>query len=100
MPKRMQRKALDIGVAFLPFPPTFDRGNNLSMKSVPQTSTEIPKNVARDEGDNEKRDCGYGIKWSDDINRANHMRPENEIDQWLRPAQNHQHYPEEMPSTD
>ena len=70
------------------------------MKSVPKTSAEIPKNVAREQGNNEKRDCGHGIEWPDDINRPNHMRPENEIEQRLGPAQDDKNYPEEMPSTD
>jgi hypothetical protein len=70
------------------------------MKSVPQTSTDISKNVAREEGNDEEGAGGYGIKRSDHIDWPDHVRPENEIKQRLRPTHSHKSHPNDMPSPD
>ena len=63
------------------------------MESVPQTSTAISKNVAREEGNDEESAGGYGIKRSDDIDWPDHVRPENEIEQRLRPTRSNKSPP-------
>jgi hypothetical protein len=70
------------------------------MKFVPQTSTNISKNVARDAGKDEESAGGYGIKRSDDIDWPDHVRPENEIEQRLRPTRSNKRHPDDMPSPD
>ena len=54
------------------------------------------KDVSRHGGDGGEGDRSFGNKRFDDVNRLNHVRPENEIDQRLRPTRGNESDPDDM----
>jgi hypothetical protein len=58
----------------------------VTMQSIPDHRAEKTKDVAHRTRDHDERNGSDQIKWFDEINRPDHVRPENEIDDRLRPA--------------
>ena len=80
--------------AVLAFPRPVERlsleiARKLSMQSVPKHRAHKTNNVSGHRGDNDKRNRREEIERFDHINRLDHVRPENEIDDRLRPAEQH-----------
>src|ERR1044071_1840855 len=86
----------------LPFhrPSWQSQQQTLSMEFVPNDAAYQSQDVTPDERDDYEGSGGYGIERSDDIDGLDHVRPENEIDQRLRPAGGYETCPDEMPSTE
>ena len=56
------------------------------MKLVPNDSTDKSENITPEESDDYEGSRSHRIEWTDDVNRLDHVRPENEIDQRLSPT--------------
>jgi hypothetical protein len=75
-------------------------GKKLSMQLLPNDRAKETEDVSnRGRNQNERNRC-QKIERLDHIDRLDHVRPENEIDDRLRPAEKNQERPEEMPSAD
>ena len=56
------------------------------MQLVPKNCADKTEDVANDESYRDERDCRERFERFNDINWANHVRPENEIEERLRPT--------------
>jgi hypothetical protein len=70
------------------------------MQFVPNDPADKAEDVSSERRDNNERKRCQRIERLDDINRLDHVRPENEINQRLRPVKQNQEHPEQMPSAD
>ena len=70
------------------------------MEFVPEDRAGETEDVSNDESDNNEGESGDGIECLDHVNRIDHMGPENEIDDRLRPTQQNEHGPKDMPAGD
>jgi hypothetical protein len=57
-----------------------------SMQFIPDHCADEAKDVSNHSGDHNKDNRSRRIEWFNEVNRLNHVRPENEIDDRLRPA--------------
>jgi hypothetical protein len=60
------------------------------VQSVPDDRTEKTKDVSGHSRDYDWGNRGHWIEWFNELNRLDHVRPENEIDDRLRPAEQNQ----------
>ena len=63
------------------------------MQPVPDYRAHKTKNVSDHGCENDQSKSSYRIEWFNDINRLDHVRPEDEIDDGLRPTQQHETRP-------
>ena len=68
------------------------------MDPVPNNRAGVANDIAGYRCQDEERDRGNGIERFDHIDWLNHVRPENKIDQGLRPAGGDQSNPQDVPS--
>jgi hypothetical protein len=72
----------------------------LSMQFVPDQCAGKTKHVSEDGRDNDESNRRQRIERLDDVHRLDHVRPENEIDDRLRPSKQNEKRPEKVPSSD
>jgi hypothetical protein len=70
------------------------------MQSVPNHRADKAKDVSDHGRHHDKSNRSHWIKWFNEVNRLDHVRPENEIEDGLRPAKQNENRPNEMPSAD
>src|SRR5215469_16065151 len=70
------------------------------MQSIPDRRTKKTKSIADHRGDHDKGNGSHRIEWFHKVNRLDHVCPENEIDDRLRPAGYNKKGPNEMPPAD
>jgi hypothetical protein len=70
------------------------------MQSVPKHRAEKTEDVSGHSSDHDKGNRSNGIEWFNEVNRLDHVRPENEIEDRLRPAEENKKRPNQMPATD
>jgi hypothetical protein len=58
----------------------------LTMQAVPDYRADKTENVSDSGRDYDQRNRCQRIKWFNEVNRLDHVRPENEIKDRLRPA--------------
>jgi hypothetical protein len=56
------------------------------MQFIPDNRDEKTKDVSDRSRDHDERNRSHRIEWFNDVNRLDHVRPENEIDDRLGPA--------------
>jgi len=59
---------------------------SVTMQSVPNNRTEKTKDVSDHGRDHDERNRSHRIEWFNEVNRLDHMCPENEIEDRLRPT--------------
>ena len=70
------------------------------MQPVPNHCAEKTKDISSDARNRDKRNDCCWIEWLDDVYRLDHVRPENEIENRLSPANQNQKRPSDMPAAD
>ena len=70
------------------------------MQFVPDKGSDESEKVSGEKSDGDESDCGSRIEWFDHVNGLNHVRPENEIDHWLRETGQNEQRPENVPAAD
>ena len=70
------------------------------MQTIPDDRAEKPKDISDHSSDHDKGNRSNGIEWFNEVNRLDHVRPENEIDDRLRPAEENKKRPNHMPGAD
>jgi hypothetical protein len=70
------------------------------MQSIPNKRAQETEDVSNHGRNPDERDGSQGIERFDHVDRLDHVRPENEIDERLRPAEQNQECPEQMPPAD
>ena len=70
------------------------------MQPVPDHRAEKTKDISNDTRDRDERNGRRWIEWLDEVHRLDHMRPENEIENRLRPADQNKKRPSYMPAAD
>ena len=70
------------------------------MQPVPDHRAEKTKDISDDTSDRDERNRCRWIEWLDEVHRLDHVRPENEIENRLRPADQNKKRPSYMPATD
>jgi hypothetical protein len=73
-------------------------GKVLSVQLVPDYRADKTKDISDRTGDHDERNGSHRIEWLNEIDRLDHVRPENEIDNWLRPPKQHENRPEHVPT--
>lgn len=58
----------------------------VAMQSIPDNRAEKTKDVSDYSSDQDEGNRSHWIEWFNEVNLLNHVRPKNEIDDWLRPA--------------
>jgi len=58
----------------------------VAVQAIPNDRAKKTKHVPNHSSDYNQRNRSHRIKWFDEVNRFDHVRPENEIDDRLRPA--------------
>ena len=66
---------------------------------VPDVREDVPNDTSHNCSDDDNRDSRGEIKRFDGSRRVDHMRPETEVDEPLRPVQRDEDRPNEMQST-
>jgi len=56
------------------------------VQSVPDHRAEKTKEISNRSSDHDQCNCSYWVEWFNEINRLDHVCPENEIEDRLRPA--------------
>jgi hypothetical protein len=69
-----------------------------SMQFIPDHCAEEAEHVSDHSCDHDQRNRSHRIEWFDEVNRLDHVRPENEIEDGLRPAEQNEKRPEQVPS--
>src|SRR4030095_3165620 len=64
-----------------------------SMELIPNNRADETKEISNDRRQNNKSKSSDGVERFDDIDRLDHVRPEDEIDDRLRPTQQHENCP-------
>ena len=70
------------------------------MQSVPDHRAEKTKDISDETRDRDERNGRRWIEWLDEVHRLDHVRPENEIENRLRPADQNKKRPSYMPAAD
>jgi hypothetical protein len=70
--------------------PFFAGGRLPSMQFIPDHRAEKTEDVSDHSSKHDEGNRSYRIEWFNEVNRFDHVRPENEIDDWLRPAEQNQ----------
>ena len=70
------------------------------MQPVPDHRAEKTKDIADETRDRDERNGRRQIEWFDEIHRLDHVRPENKIENRLRPADQNKKRPNYMPAAD
>ena len=70
------------------------------MEFIPNNRADETEDVAGRGCHNDQSNGSSEIKWLNHINRLDHVRPEDEIDDRLRPAQQYENRPHQMPPSD
>ena len=70
------------------------------MDPIPNNSARVSENVSDKCCDADERNRRQRIERFDDIDRTNHVGPENEVDDPLCPAEQNEDRPNQMPSAD
>ena len=70
------------------------------MQPVPDHRAEKTKDISDETRDRDERNGRRWIEWLDEVHRLDHVRPENEIEDRLRPADENKKRPNEMPAGD
>ena len=70
------------------------------MQPVPDHRAEKTKDISDETRDRDERNGRRWIEWLDEVHRLDHVRPENEIEDRLRPAKQNENRPNEMPPAD
>jgi hypothetical protein len=70
------------------------------VQSVPGHCAEKTKDISDDTRDRDERNSRRWIEWLDEVHRLDHVRPENEIENPLRPADQNKKRPSDMPAAD
>lgn len=70
------------------------------MQFIPDERAKKTKDVADHGSDHDECDRSERIEWLNEVNRLNHVRPENEIDDRLRPPDRNEERPEQVPAAD
>ena len=78
----------------------FRGANLLAVQPVPDHRAEKTKDISDDTRDRDERNGRRWIEWLDKVHRLDHMRPENEIENRLRPADQNKKRPSYMPAAD
>ena len=68
------------------------------MQPVPDQRAEKTKDVSDHTSDYDERNGRRRIEWFDEVHPLDHMRPENEIEDRLRPADQNKKRPSQMPA--
>lgn len=76
----------------------FLRGWLPPMQFIPDHRADEAEDVSNHSGDHNEDDRSHQIEWFNEVNRLDHVRPENEIDDRLRPADTDKKQPNEMPT--
>jgi hypothetical protein len=66
------------------------------MDPVPNNPACVSENVSDKCRDADERNCRHRIEWFDDIDRANHVRPKDEINDGLSPSQQDKERPNDV----
>ena len=69
-----------------------------TLQTVPSHRTEKTEDISDDTRDRDKRNGCRQIEWLDEVHRLDHVRPENEIENRLRPADHYKKRPGYMPA--
>jgi hypothetical protein len=75
-----------LGLALLAKLHAFFAPCSATMQSVPNHRAQKAKDVSDYGRDHDKSNRSHWIEWFNEVDRLDHVRPENEIDDWLRPA--------------
>jgi hypothetical protein len=70
------------------------------MQFVPEKCAHQTEGVAHGESDDDERGRRFRVEGFDHINGIDHVGPENEIHQRLRPTKQNKRRPETVPATD
>src|SRR5579864_263831 len=70
----------------------------LFVNSVPKQRKATAHRAADGRRHSDQDEAPEDLEWFDDIDRLDEMHPENEVDDWLRPAEQHQSRPKQMPA--
>ena len=76
------------------------RVNILPMQSIPDQRAEKTKEISNRSSHHNQCTCGYWIELVNEINRLNHVGPENEIEDRLSPADQDKQRPNQMPAAE
>jgi hypothetical protein len=71
-----------------------------SMELIPNNRADETKEVSSDRRQNNKSNGSDGIEWFNDIDRLDHVRPENEVDNRLGKTDQDENCPKQMPASD
>ena len=72
----------------------------LPMQPVPDDGACEAEDVSDHGRNHDEHSHRYRIEWFDEVNRLDHVRPENEIEDRLRPADKNKNRPNHMPTGD
>ena len=70
------------------------------MQPVPDPRAEKTEDISDETRDRDERNGRRRIKWLEEVNWLDHVRPENEIENRLRPADQNKKRPSDMPAAD
>jgi hypothetical protein len=68
------------------------------MQSVPDNGAYEAEDVSDHSCNHDERNRRHRIEWFDEVHRLDHVRPENEIEDRLRPAKQNKKRPSYMPA--
>ena len=72
----------------------------LPMQPVPDDGAYEAEDVSDHGRNHDEHNRRHRIEWFDEVNRLDHVRPENEIEDRLRPADENKNRPNHMPTGD
>jgi hypothetical protein len=72
----------------------------LTMQPIPDDRADKTEDVSNHGSHHHERNCSQQIELFDEVNRLDHVRPENEVGDWLRPGNQNQKRPDQMPSAE
>jgi hypothetical protein len=70
------------------------------LQPIPDHRAYATKQISDRSSDQDEHNGSYGIERPNNINRLDHMRPEDEIENRLRPADQHKKCPHGVPAAD
>jgi hypothetical protein len=70
------------------------------MQPVPDRRTEKTKDISNNTRNHDEHNRRHRIEWFDEVHRLDHVRPENKIEDRLRPADENKNRPNHMPTGD
>jgi hypothetical protein len=89
-----------LGLALLAKSHPFFAPSSATMQSVPNHRAKKTEDVSDYGRDHDEGNRSHWIERFNEVNLLNHVRPENEIEDRLRPAKQNENRPNEMPPAD